>query len=184
MFPLLHPQTQLIGEEVRKEGHGKQAARKVLDRPRQRKKGIDKCVGQSGSARWSWTYHRIPFLHVLGFRFRSGSKLPIVVSIGSEYSSLDLGSNSFGTQPFDLKQEKVQLFPTSQKLANGEPLKLLPNETFLDEIKVNEQWGKRGAGWNGIENYCKGTSLVGGGPSRSVTAYFISCLIAREERRM
>lgn len=112
------------------------------------------------------------------FVFLRDPKLPIVVSISSDYSYLDLGSNSFGAQAFELKQEKLHLFPANEPLANEGAFKLISNERFLEEVRTNDQWGQN---WKGIGNYSKGPSFFGGGPSRSVTAYFISCLIAREK---
>ncbi len=118
----------------------------------------------------------ILFYSYWAFIFNHDPKLPIVVSIAPDYATLDLGPNSFGTQAFDLPQEKLHLMHASQKVANGEPLKLIADEQFLNEIKTNDDWGRK---WRDFEKYRKGTFLKGGGPSKSVTAYFISCLIAR-----
>ena len=111
------------------------------------------------------------------FVFDHDPRLPVVISIAADYTTLDLGGNSFGTQSFEFKQKKLHLFPASHKLANSEPFKLKADEQFLNEIKTNDTWGRT---WSGFENYRTGTVLGGGGPSKLVTAYFISCMIARE----
>ena len=109
-------------------------------------------------------------------------RLPVVVGIVTDYSTMDLASSSFGVQSFDLKEDQLHFFPSDQKSPKGDPLKLAGNEAFLTAIRKEEEWVPRGQGWDNITKFQdrQRSNLVGGGPSGRVTAYFISCLIARE----
>ncbi|MCY2977153.1 MAG: VWA domain-containing protein [Planctomycetota bacterium] len=109
-------------------------------------------------------------------------RLPVVVGISTDYSSMDLAASSFGVQSFDLKEDQLHLFPSDQKSSKGDPLKLAGNEAFLNAIRKEEEWVPRGQDWEKITIFQdrQRRNLVGGGPSGKVTAYFISCLIARE----
>ena len=108
------------------------------------------------------------------FVFKIDPRLPVIVSIAPDYTTLDLGQGTFRNHDFDFEQRYVDVLSEPPKSASKAIKKLEPDERFLEEVRKNDKWGE---GW-GIPS--SGEYLLGGGPSRRVTAYFVSSLIARE----
>lgn len=104
-------------------------------------------------------------------------RLPVIVSIAPDYTTLDLGQGTFRNHDFDFEQRYVDVLSEPPKSASNAIKELRPDERFLEEARKKDKWGE---GWGIPSSYLKGESLLGGGPSRRVTAYFVSSLIARE----
>ncbi len=111
------------------------------------------------------------------FVFKIDPRLPVIVSIAPDYTTIDLGQSTFRNHELGFEQKFVHVLPEPQKSVSGATRKLESDERFLEEARKNNKWG---ADWSFLNPYQKGESLVGGGPSRRVTAYFVSSLIARE----
>jgi len=119
----------------------------------------------------------VTFLCYWFFVFKHDPRLPVIVSIAPDYTTLDLGQSTFRNHDFGFEQKFVHVLPEPQKPVSGATRKLEPDERFLEEVRKKDKWGE---GWGIPSSYRKGDSLLGGGPSRRVTAYFVSSLIARE----
>ncbi len=103
---------------------------------------------------------------------RRNPKLPLIVSASRVYSVRDLGENAYSYQTLQLGK----IIPTNNITPS------IPNltfqEQFLKEVGRNENWIKSYSEMKSTGLASSG-SFQGGGPGKNITAYFVSCYIAR-----
>jgi len=119
------------------------------------------------------------FINFLWQILYSAPGLPIIVSVAGEYSALDLTENPFGKKSFD------QIAGLSGKTKN---LTIISSnkerDEFVQEVNSNADWLSGFSGTKVLASQkimLPGNKnlLLGGGPGKNVTAYFVSCRIAR-----
>lgn len=103
---------------------------------------------------------------------RRNPKLPLIVSASRVYSVRDLGENAYSSQTLQLGKT-IPLNNISPSIPNP-----TFQEQFLKEVGRNENWIKSYSEMKSTGLASSG-SFQGGGPGKNITAYFVSCYIAR-----